>query len=325
MHRGHLDRHLSFHVNQGLQRRRRRNRIRDAAAAIPLAAAAAAATAVGLRLGQLLFQLLDQCAQFVKLGQQLSLHRTSRSRCLLGLKFDHRRVVGEPQGGIRVRMELGLRTNRAKEVRFGVDHGVLEVLAQKVGVAPGDGGTWLELALLGGLGHLHKELRHLRQRQVDLFALVLEFFGFRLVCVRALELVLDLTVWLWNLFVLRIEDVSGRLGAGEVAHIQASALLQIRIFVRGLLNLEGHDAMSAGGLVVELRGRNGLACVALLKHLAKVLPAVDGNLATPVDVHEPVSIFAHARLVLLLECGGGGEIAHGVHHVLEVLHGDLPV
>jgi hypothetical protein len=30
--------------------------------------------------------------------------------------------------------------------------------------------------------------------------LVLEFFGFRLVCVRALELVLDLTVWLWNLF-----------------------------------------------------------------------------------------------------------------------------
>jgi hypothetical protein len=24
------------------------------------------------------------------------------------------------------------------------------------------GGTWLELALLGGLGHLHKELRHLR-------------------------------------------------------------------------------------------------------------------------------------------------------------------
>lgn len=43
----------------------------------------------------------------------------------------------------------------------GLQHGVLEVLAQKVRVATGDGTAGLESVLLDSLRHLHEKLGHL--------------------------------------------------------------------------------------------------------------------------------------------------------------------
>lgn len=68
----------------------------------------------------------------------------------------------------------GVTTNDSYTALPGLQHGVLEELAQEVRVAPGDGSAWLELFLLHGLRHPHEKLRHLRQRQVDLHALVLQ-------------------------------------------------------------------------------------------------------------------------------------------------------
>lgn len=55
----------------------------------------------------------------------------------------------------------------------GLKHGILEVLAQEIRVAPGYGGPRLQLLLFYRLRHSHEKLRHLRQGQVDLHALVL--------------------------------------------------------------------------------------------------------------------------------------------------------
>lgn len=55
----------------------------------------------------------------------------------------------------------------------GLQHSILQEFAEEVRVAAGDGGTRRKLFLLHSLCHLHEELGHLRQRQVDLHALAL--------------------------------------------------------------------------------------------------------------------------------------------------------
>ncbi len=56
------------------------------------------------------------------------------------------------------------------------------------------------------------------------------------------------------------------------AHLLAAAGVPLQ----GLVDLERHDAVPAGGLVVELRGRQRLALVRLLERNAQLLPRGDG-------------------------------------------------
>lgn len=45
-----------------------------------------------------------------------------------------------------------------------LEHGILEILAEKVRITARYGQAWLEVPLLDSLGHLHEELSHLYLR-----------------------------------------------------------------------------------------------------------------------------------------------------------------
>ena len=61
-------------------------------------------------------------------------------------------------------------SDRTEEVRPGLQHGVLEVLAEEERVAAGDGHAGSEFLLDDRLGHFHEELGHFGQTEVDLLA-----------------------------------------------------------------------------------------------------------------------------------------------------------
>ena len=270
-----------------------------------------------------ILQLLHQRLHLLELGHELTLSGRCRHRGLLGCQLHHGGVLGESQGGKCVLEELHFRADGAEEVCACLEHGVLEVLAEEERVAPGNRHTRLELLLLDSLRHLHEELRHLGQRQVDLLTLVLQLLGFLLIAVGALVFVLEGAVFEVNLLVIREDDITSGLCSGKIAHIHATTLLSVRLGVRNF-HFKHHDAVTACGHGVELRWRNGLAAVANLEYLPKVVPALNHLGLTPLHIHESVRIFAHARFVGLLLARCGHEISDSIHNILEVLHADLP-
>ena len=195
----------------------------------------------------------DELAHLVELFHQLALQLGRRGGGLLRVQLDHRGVVRESEGGVGVLVKLDLGADGAEEVRLGLHHGVLQVLAEEVRVTARDGPASLELPFLERRRHLHEELRHLREGEVDLLALVLQLLGLGLVTVRPDELVLHTPVVLGNLLVLRVEYITRGLGARQVAHVQPTALLHRRRIRIRLFNLERHHAVPSGALVVKLR------------------------------------------------------------------------
>ena len=139
-----------------------------------------------------------------------------------------------------------------------------------------------------------------------------------------LEFVLKRSVVERYFGVLCVHNVTGRLGPGKIADIQAATLFHAFVFWMGHLHFEHHDTVTTGTHWIELSRSNGFAGVGQLKCLAEVVPGVQDLRLAPFDIHETIRILAHSVLVVLFLRIRGHEITHGVDHVLKVFHGNLP-
>mmetsp|Transcript_57476 Transcript_57476/g.175041 ORF Transcript_57476/g.175041 Transcript_57476/m.175041 type:complete len:289 (+) Transcript_57476:2-868(+) len=175
--------------------------------------------------------------QRLQLLHQLPLGGRSSRGGLLGLHLDHGSVLGEAQSreGVLVIRDLG--ADRAEEVGLRLQQRVLQILAEEEAVASWNRRARLQRLLRDGLGHLHEELRHFRQGQVDLLPLILQLLGLRLVGVRAHTCVLLVPCIVGFALVVRVEDVAGGLRARQVAHVEPTAQLPAWIVVGRLLHV----------------------------------------------------------------------------------------
>jgi hypothetical protein len=71
---------------------------------------------------------------------------------------EHPFYLGKTQCCKGVPMEGDLRSNSTEKIRPRLQHCILEVFTQKVGIAPWDGGPRLEGVLFGRICHLHEKL-----------------------------------------------------------------------------------------------------------------------------------------------------------------------